>query len=244
MNLLVIGGCHTYGYGLDGRQSFIDRFTNQCRQQGCSLSVDQYALIDLHQVATLLADLPLRRYDLIFLQLGHYRLQHPPGFASLLTRPTLLPTGASRPVTPLTADDIARLRSHAVVSLQPVRPSVGKRLKTTVKLGLLRSLCATRRLARLNEVNDQLKNLLTLLRHLEPVSQYLRQQGRHLFLAQGRQYGFRVFDTNQVIRPRPAYFLSNDFGHLNAAGHELLGHSLYAFYQAHFVQKTAAELVG
>ncbi|MBC8156128.1 MAG: SGNH/GDSL hydrolase family protein [Bacteroidetes bacterium] len=246
MTILVIGGCHTYGHGLNGHPSFIDQFTKQLAHPDRSVSVSHYALVDLHQLTTLLAVLPLNQYDLILLQLGHYRLQHPPSFGSLLTPARKSSGEQPRAFAPLTTDDLARLRQTPILT-PDTRLPVGNYLKTKLKLGILRGLTSTRKLARLNEVDHDLRALLTQLwphrrrtvlltpfTHLEPVSRFLRQRGRQLFLQQGGQQGFPVFDTDRVIRPSPAYFLTNDGGHLNAGSHELLGRTLYAFYKTHF----------
>ncbi|MBC8153945.1 MAG: SGNH/GDSL hydrolase family protein, partial [Bacteroidetes bacterium] len=146
MNLLVIGGCHTYGYGLSDNQCFVDQFTKQLEQWGCPVSVATYPLIELHQAMVLLSELPLNQYDLIILQLGHYWLQHPAGFQSLLI-PLKKPSARlTRPGTPMMADELVRLRQAPVVLSGNEQPSVGKCLKTTLKLGLLYGLSATRKL--------------------------------------------------------------------------------------------------
>jgi hypothetical protein len=43
---------------------------------------------------------------------------------------------------------------------------------------------------------------------------------------------FSVFDSDAVVKPRDEYFLTNDSGHLNAIGHELVGRALFDFYLA------------
>ena len=41
-----------------------------------------------------------------------------------------------------------------------------------------------------------------------------------------------LFDTSAVLLPRPEYFLTDDSSVINAISHELLGRSLFAFYQS------------
>lgn len=207
MNVLVLGDDHAHGYGLSaGQLDFVAHLTRRLNVGNRSIVVETHCGQTLAAVADLLNRLPLARYDLIVLQIGQCDLLPAPG-----------------------------LRSR-------IRPATGPVL--FIKRALLTGLARADRVPRLTRVREQLVAILDRLRpcrhnvllltplpHREPISRLLRAEGRRVFLREGYERGFSVFDTDGVVQPREEYFLTDDPAHLNAVGHELLGRALFDFYQ-------------
>jgi len=245
MNLLVVGGDHTYGHGLVSGRSFVEHFVHRLEQDRQRVAVDYYTPATLKMAFTLLPQLSLERYDLIILQLGNYELQQPDPFSALLKttwHKTGLATAVSRPTEPMT---IAELRYETATQLAQRPPHRRDGFKRTGRLALLRSLAFLGCLPRLwavkllfNTVFHQLRGhrrrviALTPFPHREPVSHWLRQKGQRLMLRAGRRHGISVFDTHKHIRTGEEYFLGSGQAYLNAISHELIGRELYDFYQA------------
>jgi len=74
--------------------------------------------------------------------------------------------------------------------------------------------------------------LLTPLPHLQWAVRQRRKRLRTLLLREAYRQMFSLFDTSGLLLSRPEYFLDHDPLVLNAISHELLGRSLYAFYQS------------
>lgn len=217
MKVLVIGDEHTYGYGLSsGHLSYIGHFIRQISQAGRAVSVEAYAHLTMAQTIATLAQLPLNRYDLIVLQLDHTLIQtasspfsHPPGVAG----PALSGlSGFSR------SEVSHRLKALKAACLSFIRPP-----HDLTSISVL-----------LNQIRPYRHNVLlvTPLPHLNPMSRWLRRRSRAVLLREADRRLVSVFDTDQVIRPREEYFLPGDAQHLNAISHELLGKSLFDFYQS------------
>lgn len=73
---------------------------------------------------------------------------------------------------------------------------------------------------------------MTPMPHQNRAVQRRRNRLRAGLLRRTIRQAFSVFDTSQVLLPRPEYFSDTDAQHLNASSHELLGRSLFAFYQS------------
>ncbi|AUD00693.1 SGNH/GDSL hydrolase family protein [Spirosoma pollinicola] len=217
MKVLVIGDEHTYGYGLSGGNlSYIGHFIRQISRAGRAVSVEAYAHLTMAQTIATLAQLPLNRYDLIILQLDYTLIQ-------TAASPFLYSSGVTVPVFPNSA------------SLS--RPSLSSRMKA-LGAGLLSLVRTPRDLTSISILLNQLRPyrhnvlLLTPFSHREPLSRWLRNRSRAVLLQEADRRLVSVFDTDSVIRPREEYFLPNDKEHLNAISHELLGRSLFDFYQS------------
>lgn len=221
MNVLVIGDEHTYGYGLsEGKLSYIGHFIRNVSRAGRAVSVEAYAHLTMAQTITTLTQLPLNQYDLIILQLDHTLIQ-------TATAPAAHSAGVTIPVSPVSnalrrkvaarkiSDQLKAVRDSLLSLILPSRATSS----ISVLLNLLRPY-------RHNVL------LLTPFSHLEPISEWLRRRSRAVLLREADKRLVSVFDTDSVIRPREEYFLSNDRDHLNAVSHELLGRSLFDFYQS------------
>lgn len=250
VNVLLLGGCHSYGHGIGDKESFIEQVIRRYARAGQSVSLTGYAPLTIREASRLLPRLRLSQYDLIVVQLGNYELQRPPAFGQLLSvrPPSLSPMPAIRPFS-----SVAAFRHQQVWS-----PVLGRRgwvngLKDVLKKGLLRSLAAVKALPRLQQVRQEMQILLTLLSpyryktiimtpfpHRDPISNWLRQQGGQWLLAQSGT--LHVFDTQQVVQPRDEFFLPNDIAHLNAVSHELIGSELYDYWRSESIIITSASI--
>ncbi|SOD79185.1 SGNH/GDSL hydrolase family protein [Spirosoma fluviale] len=218
MNVLVIGDEHTYGYGLSvGKLSYIGHFIRQMGRTGRPVSVDVYAHLTMSQTIATLAQLPLNRYDLIILQLDHTLVQVP---ASQLASSTVVHLPAMHPEQMIASERTVKssLKSIGITLRSFIWPN-RERMAISVLLNQLRPY-------RHNVL------LLTPLANQNTVSRWLQRRSRAVVLKEADKRLVSVFDTDSIIRPREEYFLPNDHVHLNDISHELLGRSLYDFYQS------------
>lgn len=74
--------------------------------------------------------------------------------------------------------------------------------------------------------------LLTPLPHQNRAVRHRRDRFRRLLMRKADRQLFSLFDTSAWLLPRPEYFLDDSSSVLNAVSHELLGRSLYTFYQS------------
>lgn len=222
MNILVFGDEHTYGYGLSsGNLSYVGHMIQQLRRAGQDVSVEAYAHLTINQAASMLAQLPLSRYDLIVLQGGSQVLDS-------AQYDTPARAGFCMPILPYpgftdkSSDSLGKSLIHQV-------KAVGKLLHYLLKP---RQTCAFCQL--LKQIRPYRHNvvLLTPLPHGQQFQRWLRNRVRTLVLREADRQSFSVFDSSAVIKPRDEYFLPNDAEHLNAISHELLGRSLFDYYQS------------
>lgn len=236
MNVLILGDGHVYGYGLPvGQLSYVGYFIRQIRRTRRAVSVEAYAHLTMPQMLLLLKQLPLNHYDLILLQTGHDWL--PQANLFRMGREGVVidqPRSINYPTAPL-------LTPRTCLANDGLQANFLNRLKTAGKLTLLTGATALMP----GKVPEAFSSLLTVLRpyrhsvllmtpfpQQDPVTKWLRKQGRALLLREGNKQLFSVFDADRVVQPRDEYFLPNDDEHLNAVGHELLGQALFDFYQS------------
>lgn len=221
MNVLVIGDEHTYGYGLSGgKLSYLGHFIRHISRAGQDISVEAYAHLTMPQIASMLAQLPLDRYDLIILQFNHNLLQSAKSDSSRISRVTT-------PVLP-----------HPLRLGRPgVHATLLQRLNM-LRTGLISMIWPPYGMSGISALLKQLRPyrhnvlLLTPLPHRTWVSRWLQKQSRTVLLEEADKQVFSVFDTDSVIQLREEYFLPNDPKHLSAVSHELLGRVLFDFYQS------------
>ncbi|GAB3809366.1 hypothetical protein GCM10028819_50790 [Spirosoma humi] len=221
MNVLVIGDEHTYGYGLsEGNLSYIGHFIRHISRAGRAVSVEAYAHLTMAQTIATLSQLPLNRYDLIILQLDHTLIQG-------ATSQAAQSSGLTMPAFP----------ASVACSRQTASRKISDQLKM-VRDALMSFIFPGRATSSISVLLKQLRPyrhnvlLLTPFSHLEPTQHWLRKRGRAVLLREADKRLVSVFDTDSVIRPREEYFLPNDKEHLSAVSHELLGRSLFDFYQS------------
>jgi hypothetical protein len=221
MKVLLIGDEHTYGYGLSGGNlSYIGHFIRQISRTGSAVSVEAYAHLSLSQMIAALAHLPLSRYDLIMLHLDYtldemaYSPVSHSSVMSLPLFPDLIPSPGAKPFVHVRG----RLRQLINQIRSLIWPTEGRK-SLSILLDLLRPY-------RHNVL------LITPFPHQKIVNRWLRQRSRAVLIHEADKLLVSVFDVDAVIRPGEEYFLPNDPEHLNAVSHELLGRSLFDFYES------------
>lgn len=207
------------------RQSYVGQLARRLAREGLSLTVECHASLSLAAMTSLLPRLPLQHYDLIVLQPGHAELQRPASLRSLF---------ASSPQR-LTLDNPAGKTANSWFSqLQDGMLLTGLRLLAGL-LGLPR-LRHTR--YELRTVLDGLQSwghnviIVTPFPHRDPISNWLRQRGRRVFMEEGYRAFMPVFDAYGLLDVGDVCFLRDNQSQLNALGHELVGSGLYDFLRA------------
>lgn len=205
IHLLVIADSLHYDSGLNSRQSYIDQFVQQLERNGQEVVVTYYAPMALCTIAEVLHRVPLRRYDLIIMQVANRHLRD--------SRLALRPTTGERFQEYAT---VWKLRIQSWLSgIRPLRE-----VQENLSL-ILKTLWHHR----------QRVILLTPFPHREPVSGWLRRKGSEILKSEGQHRGFRVFDVQALVDEREEFFITDDRERLNAISHELIGRRLYDFYR-------------
>lgn len=205
MHLLVIADSLHYDAGLDSRQSYIDQFVQQLERGGLEVVVTYHAPMALYTIAEVLERVPLRRYDLIILQIANRHLRD----SQLVLRPT--------------AGE--RIREHVLSWKFRVQSWLDQVRPLREVHHHLTRILETLRFHRHRVI------LMTPFPHREPVSGWLRRKGSELLKSEGHYRGFRVFDVQALIDSREEFFITGDRERLNAISHELIGRRLYDFYR-------------
>ncbi|WP_143092799.1 hypothetical protein [Arsenicibacter rosenii] len=231
LKILVIGGSAAQGDNLSAGNSFAEQFARRIEQSGQPVFMEYHTPIDLNKVTNVLYYLNIHRYDLILLQMGHSFLTEPGHFSELLIRKTHQPANTMT----LLPEESAFL-THG--------NSWFNKLKGQVKKGFLHTLNSVNRIGRLRDLVYYLSDalhylqpygykvvLLTPVPDQSPVNDWLRKQGRALFVRMGEAYGIPVFDTQTHIKNGEEYFESADDSRLSGVSQELLGSELYEFYE-------------
>ena len=219
--MLVIGDEHAYGCGLSGGNlSYVGHFIRQISRSGRSVSVEAYAHLTLTQTIATLAHLPLSRYDLILLQLDQTLLQPTSSQADYAsgTAFSLLPDSVQLSARAIRLPFWNCIKLIGTALLSFIRPP-----RTLTALAILLDLVRPYR-------HNVL--LLTPLPYQKPLNQWLHRWSRTVLMREADKRLVSMFDTASVIQSREEYFLPNDSDHLNAISHELLGRSLFDFYQS------------
>lgn len=222
MNILVFGDEHIYGYGLSGRNlSYVGHIVRQLGRVGQDVSVEAYAHSSIGETMSLLTQLPLSRYDLILLQSDSQLLESYEHNAPAKT-------GFFMPVLPRPCP-VSRPHVSPGKALSNQVNAFGKLLNYLIKPRQSRGLVQL-----LNQLRPYRHNvmLITPLPHRQGAQRWLRDCTRALVMREANRQSFSVFDANWVLRPQEAYFLTNDSEHLSAVSHELLGRSLFDYYQS------------
>ncbi|GAB3341002.1 hypothetical protein GCM10027299_54900 [Larkinella ripae] len=205
IQVLVIADSLHYDSGLNARQSYIDQFVQQLERSGQDVMVTYYAPMALCTIADVLHRMPLRRYDLIILQIANRHLRD----SRLALRPS-------------TGDHIQEYATVWKLRIQSWLGGIRPLREVRENLSLILKTLAFHR---------QRVILMTPFPHREPVSGWLRRKGSDLLKSEGRHRGFRVFDVQALVDERDEFFITDDRERLNAISHELIGRRLYDFYR-------------
>lgn len=86
MKILVIGGCHYYGYGVKAGEGFVQKLVAQYEREGNIVHVDYYTPYKMEKIVGLVEHLSnsLFSYDLILLQIGHFELLNADRFRKII----------------------------------------------------------------------------------------------------------------------------------------------------------------
>ncbi len=216
---------------MPARQSFIGQLTRRLAREELSLTVDYYAPMSLAAMTGLLPRLPLQQYDLIVLQPGQIELQRPASLRTLLATKPAYVTPADWSIS---AGGPGRHNRNLIRVCRDGCARTG--------LQLMASLTG---LPRLQRMRHELRTLLdglqpcghnvvlvTPLPHPDLIGNWLRRQGRRVFLEEGYRAFMPVFDAYALLNVGDVCFSAADPSRLNALGHELLGSALYDFFRA------------
>ncbi|GAB4046213.1 hypothetical protein [Spirosoma litoris] len=243
MNILVVGGCQVYGYGLSlNERSFVDQFSDRLKETGYSPQITGYVFLPLATVRETLAYLDLSNVDLLIIQPAHYNLQHPSTFWKLFKTPTKkVPKQAGYG---LTTNELSAMRALPPLPLDRTPIGRTKQMKNWLKrlllcvskpVGFVKQLLYVEQeiAALLEQLHPHREKviLLTPTPHRDLVSQWLRKQGRTILLNEGKRWEMTVLDTHLIIHPDEKFYLTDDPSHLNRTGHQLLGQALVACYE-------------
>ncbi|WP_421826409.1 hypothetical protein [Larkinella sp.] len=205
IHLLVIADSLHYDSGLNSRQSYIDQFVQQLERGGQEVIVTYHAPMAISTIAEVLQRVPLRRYDLIILQIANRHLRD--------SRLALRPTAGTRFV-----EHVMAWKCRIQSMLGAIRP-------LNEVYAHLSMILETLRFHRSRVI------LMTPFPHREPVSGWLRRKGSAILKSEGHHRGFRVFDVQALVDSREEFFSTGDRERLNAISHELIGRRLYDFYR-------------
>ncbi|RRB01189.1 hypothetical protein [Larkinella rosea] len=205
IHLLVIADSLHYDSGLNTRQSYIDQFVQQLERGGLEVVVTYHAPMALCTIADVLQRVPLRRYDLIILQIANRHLRD--------ARMVLRPSTGEKLIEYLNA---WKLRGQSFLGrVKPLREMYSH----------LTLILETLRFHRSRVI------LMTPFPHREPVSGWLRRKGSAILKSEGHHRGFQVFDVQALVDSREEFFITGDRERLNAISHELIGRRLYDFFR-------------
>ncbi|MFC0186483.1 hypothetical protein SAMN04515674_106127 [Pseudarcicella hirudinis] len=251
MKILVIGGCHSYGYGIAAGQGFVQRIVNRLEKEYGMVKVDYYTPFKMAKTVLLLNELKekTRNYDLILLQLGHFELLQADSFKSLIASKNRdfnqrvygtydqeielqnKPTDLTQFLTQ-GFDQVSSKRENRFTSgLKKMR---GKSIDL-LKFSILKTLNLFMELPRIQFVRINLTLILDSLYQVrdkvllltpfpirERTSNFLRKEGQKIFLEEGLKRGFNVIDSFEIISGNKENCFLEDGCHLNARGHRAI----------------------
>jgi hypothetical protein len=255
IHVLVIGGCHTYGYGIEMGNGFVQRMAAEWERSGIHVKVDYFAPAKFRKVAELLKNNPTLpdKYDLILLQLGHFELIAR-SFKSLFRTNTDYNTGIYGKLGEameegLKPTDIKKLHSVLPDSDEWLRKKDLVELKyrfwSVFKNNLLRIYSQVKQPAYLKEVRKQLLQIINSLEKYrsrilfiepfptaDPLTNGLRKWGSKQLQQEAGRQGFGLLNVYELLNRNPDCLLS-DGAHLNEMGHYLVWLRLHKWLRIH-----------
>lgn len=235
MKILVVGGCHTFSCGM----KLSDGFTQLIGQKYPHTSIDYYAPFKLRHLIELFDIKPdlCEEYDLIIWQLGNYELQTTTRDFWGLFRNSDNECfndhlyGGSRVVT-------AEPTDISLIPLSPPMTAPKHELmdypKNIIKRLILNATNFDNPLKRLRILRNEFEILINLARNYKqkiiiltplpkpghPIDNFLRAEGRNIFMELCKNAKFEVIDVFKLANLK-SYFLIDE-SHLNETGHLLL----------------------
>ncbi len=252
---MVMGGCHTYGYGIPLGNGFVQRMVNDWERLGIGVKVDYFAPAKCRKVAELLQDHPElpKNYDLILLQLGHFELMAR-SFKSLFNSNTDYNNGMygklseviDRQSVPV---DIKMLHTvlpdHEEWMKKKSLPELKHHFWSLLKSTFVRIYGRVREPSYLRQVKRQLLLISSSLEvhrgrvlfiepfpTADPLTNRLRKWGSKLIRQEADRQGFGVLKVYDLLNRNPDCLLS-DGAHLNDVGHYLVWIRLQKWLRIH-----------
>ena len=252
MNILVIGGCHCYGYGVAAGRGFVQKLVAQYEREGNFVHVDYYTPYKMEKIVSLLEHLRsnLSAYDLILLQIGHFELLNADKFKKIIDFKQRdfnfrvygqLNESINHPKK---AIDIQRYLGQGFGGMPTINSSKsikasfhylkGKAIDIlqTVFMNVHHKIYEIQRIKYVRKTLVEILNalafhqnrivLLTPFPVKERTTNFLREEGRVTFLEESILRGIQCVDTHAVIASNMSRLLSSDDCHLNEFGHEII----------------------
>ena len=249
MKVLVVGGCHVYGYGIEKGKGFVQQTLDKLRlEYQTEIEVTYYAPFKLDKAIRLFMLQPSlsKQFDIIILQLGHFELTHQDVFKRFFDESTAF----NQQMYPASETDLCKLVPANINELHAVSPAhkfekkklnlevVKSGLRLQLKLAFLKAYHWFKPIGRLRGFRHQVEELVTLLDGAQQktvwiapapvsdkISNFLRQQGRAILLKVCKSAHFQVIDPVQVI-DHPEEGIASDGFHINEYFHTLLAKAL------------------
>ncbi|AKD57562.1 SGNH/GDSL hydrolase family protein [Spirosoma radiotolerans] len=255
MRLLVIGGCHTYGFGIESGKGFVQQVASALGRTGQDLILDYYAPAKMSHIRPLLANLDaqLNQYDLIFLQPGHFEVIHT--YFRELFQPLLVGSNTavyeghcvidhqSQPISVHVFHE--KLLKDADKVFEPHYKPTGRRerLRRLGKQVILELAYRFGRIDRLTDMRQMLNDALTALSTCrskvilitpmpvcDPFMNQLRRMASAIFIKEGEAAGVTVINSFSCLNLPDAVLLP-DGCHLNSFGHAQLAKAILLAYE-------------
>ncbi|WP_144080113.1 SGNH/GDSL hydrolase family protein [Flectobacillus major] len=255
MRILVIGGCHVFGYGIQNSQGFVEVFSESMKiLENEPIQIDSYVHFSMEKTVELLMSIgnKISKYDLVLMQIGHEELMAEDSIIDLVNTQDIYFKNSYRadtnhdPVAPSNTQLLKELYDEATEYIDEA--NIWEYCLTSLKLKCLKSIHKIGKLGRLAYYQRYHKIILSLLTpvkeqtilispmpSLNPCNNYMRQEGRKIFEDECTKQQFKWLQSIDFIEKHPYFFLS-DGNHLNALGHRVLASQLLRFYR-HEVRK-------
>ena len=247
--VLVIGGCHTYGYGVEPDKGYIQQLIKFWEAKGVKITVSYYAPIKLKKVIELLANkkIDINDYDHILLHLAHFELIDLHGLKYILKNKSVdnsmiygeYNIKMDKQISP---SNISELQYFPQSGESIFRASKNltffrTKFREQLKAIFLSGLCMIKPPHSLVEIKQQLTMIIQLLEGkqkevifinpfpiIPPVSNALRFWGTKQIRILARKHNFKFLDVFNKLN-HPKFFL-NDGTHINTEAHFIVFENL------------------
>ncbi len=252
MKILVIGGCHCYGYGVAAGQGFVQKLVAQYEREGNFVHVDYFTPYKMEKIVSLIEYLRTRlsAYDLILLQIGHFELLNADKFKRIVDFKqrdfNFRVYGELNEAIkhPKKAVEIHRFLGQGFDGFQKNKPlksfkvSLNALKGTLIDFSQMMYMSLHQKIREIQRIKFVRKNLVEILDALsfhqhkillltpfpvkELTTNFLRKEGHKVFMEESKLRGIQCVDTHAIIAQNTPHFLSQDNCHLNEFGHDII----------------------
>lgn len=252
MKILVIGGCHCYGYGLKAGQGFVQKIVAQYEREGNLVHVDYYTPYKMDKIVRLVEHLStnLISYDLILLQIGHFELLNADRFKKIVDFKQRdfnfrvygeLNESINHPLKPINIHRFLGQGFDAFPkekTLMSFKTSLNYLKGKVIDISQMMFMNVHHRVTEIQRIKYVRETLVEILNALsfyqdklmiltpfpvkESTTNFLRKNGRVLFMEESMIRGIQCIDTHSTIANDMTHLLSADDCHLNELGHEII----------------------